>query len=139
MAMEIKQVTDPAFGAYGKIITGYDCGELLAAMEQTPVPEDTIYVASDAGVEKLPVCRHFELCCLKSRRQKLLAVPPPTQNFPVRQRYHCLLIHLLLPDRTVLLSEASLPSAPHKYSRCPQHKEDLILKHRLHFVLIIFS
>ena len=60
MAMEIKQVTDPAFGAYGKIITGYDCGELLAAMEQTPVPEDTIYVASDAGMEKLPVCRLIE-------------------------------------------------------------------------------
>ena len=60
MAMEIKQVTDPAFGAYGKIITGYDCSELLAAMEQTPVPEDTIYVASDAGMEKLPVCRLTE-------------------------------------------------------------------------------
>ncbi len=60
MAMEIKQVTDPAFGAYGKIITGYDCSELLAAMEQTPVPEDTIYVASDAGMEKLPVCRLIE-------------------------------------------------------------------------------
>ena len=60
MAMEIKQVTDPAFGAYGKIITGYGCGELLAAMEQTPVPEDTIYVASDAGMEKLPVCRLIE-------------------------------------------------------------------------------
>ncbi len=60
MAMEIKQVTDLAFGAYGKIITGYDCSELLAAMEQTPVPEDTIYVASDAGMEKLPVCRLIE-------------------------------------------------------------------------------
>ena len=29
-------------------------------MEQTPVPEDTIYVASDAGMEKLPVCRLIE-------------------------------------------------------------------------------
>ena len=41
--MEIKKVTDPAFKPYGKVITGYDCGELLKAMEQTPLPEDTIH------------------------------------------------------------------------------------------------
>ncbi len=32
--MEIKKVTDPAFKPYGKVITGYDCGELLKATRQ---------------------------------------------------------------------------------------------------------
>ena len=53
--MEIKKVTNPAFKPYGKVITGYDCGELLKAMEQTPLPEGVIYVCllytSDAADE----------------------------------------------------------------------------------------
>ena len=55
--MNIKKVTDPSFGVYGKVITGYDCGELLAAMEKTPLPADTVYVPSDPELEVLPVCQ----------------------------------------------------------------------------------
>lgn len=58
--MEIKNVTDPAFGVYGKIITGYDCAELLGAMERTPVPEDVVYVASVPELESLSVAKMLE-------------------------------------------------------------------------------
>ncbi|MDO5418263.1 MAG: DUF4867 family protein [Lachnospiraceae bacterium] len=58
--MEIKNITDPAWNAYGKVVTGYDCSELLAAMEKTPVPEDVTYVASAEELEKLDVCRRME-------------------------------------------------------------------------------
>ncbi len=57
--MNIKKVTDPSFAVYGKVVTGYDCGELLAAMEKTPLPADTVYVPSDPDLEALPVCRQM--------------------------------------------------------------------------------
>ena len=59
--MEIKKVTNPAFKPYGKVITGYDCGELLKAMEQTPLPEEVIYVASVPELEQLEVCQNTTL------------------------------------------------------------------------------
>lgn len=58
--MEIKNVTDPSFRKYGQVVTGYDCKELLAAMEKTPLPEDVIYVPSVKELEELPVCRQME-------------------------------------------------------------------------------
>lgn len=58
--MEIKKVTDPAFKAYGKVVSGYDLSQLLQAMEKTPLPEDTIYVPSDSQLESLFVCRQME-------------------------------------------------------------------------------
>lgn len=54
--MEIKNVADPSFGVYGRVVDGYDCAELLAAMEKTPLPENTVYVPSDPELEALPVC-----------------------------------------------------------------------------------
>ena len=60
MEMEIKKVTDPAFKAYGKVVSGYDLSQLLQAMEKTPLPEDTIYVPSDPQLESLFVCRQME-------------------------------------------------------------------------------
>ena len=58
--MNIKKVTDPEFKAYGKVVRGYDCRELLEAMEKTPLPEDVIYVASvkeleERGIECEPI------------------------------------------------------------------------------------
>ncbi len=53
--MEIKKVTDPAFRRYGKVITGVDFSELVEKLADTPCPDDVIYVASDAELEKLPV------------------------------------------------------------------------------------
>ena len=58
--MEIEKVTDPEFKVYGKIVTGYDCGELLKAMGQTPVPEDVVYVASDRELEGLEVSKRIQ-------------------------------------------------------------------------------
>lgn len=51
MGMLVKKVTDPAFRAYGKIISGYDLKELLEAMENTPLPEDVVYVPSEKALE----------------------------------------------------------------------------------------
>ena len=60
MGMQIKSITDPSFKAYGKIVTGYDCGELLKEMEKTPVPEDVIYVPSVPELEALSVAGEIE-------------------------------------------------------------------------------
>ena len=58
--MEIKKVTDPAFKAYGKVITGFDLTELLAEMEKTPLAEDVVYVPSVEALEALPVAKQIE-------------------------------------------------------------------------------
>ena len=58
--MEIKKVTDPEFRAYGQVVDGYDCKERLAAMEQTPLSEDVVYVASVKELEDLPVAEMME-------------------------------------------------------------------------------
>lgn len=60
MGMTIKQVTDPAFKVYGKIITGYDLDGLLKEMEKTPLPEDVIYIPSIPELEALPVAKELE-------------------------------------------------------------------------------
>lgn len=53
--MNYKCVTDPEFQSYGRVIRGYDLTGLLAAMEQTPVPEDVVYVASVPDLERLEI------------------------------------------------------------------------------------
>lgn len=60
MGLEIKKITDPAFKAYGRIVTGYDCEELLKKMGETPLPQDVIYVASVTELEALPVAGEIE-------------------------------------------------------------------------------
>lgn len=60
MGLEIKPVTDPAFGSYGKVITGYNVEELLEQMAKTPLPEEVIYVASVDTLQSLPVCQEME-------------------------------------------------------------------------------
>ncbi len=60
MGLEIKPVTDKAFGAYGKIVTGYEIGDLLKKMEETPLPEDVVYVASVQELEELSACKEME-------------------------------------------------------------------------------
>lgn len=51
--MVIQKVTDAAFGRYGKVIKGLQCGDIIEAMKATPVPEDVTYVAS---VPELEAC-----------------------------------------------------------------------------------
>ena len=54
--MEIRKVTDPSFGVYGKVLKGYGFDRLLKEMGHTPVPDDgVIYVASVEELEGLPV------------------------------------------------------------------------------------
>ncbi len=60
MGLTIKSVTDPAFQTYGKVVTGYDAGELLEKMKETPLPEDVVYVPSIAELEELAVSREME-------------------------------------------------------------------------------
>ncbi len=50
--MEIKKVTDPEFAAYGKVLEGYDLGELVKTLENaTPLPDGVEYVASCPDLE----------------------------------------------------------------------------------------
>lgn len=58
--MQIKKVTDPSFRKYGKIMTGYEIGEILWEMEHTPLPDDVIYVPSDETMETLAVAKQIE-------------------------------------------------------------------------------
>lgn len=58
--MEIKKVTDSSFAPYGRVVTGYDCRELLEKMGETPLPEDVVYVPSDAGLEALAVAAELQ-------------------------------------------------------------------------------
>ncbi len=54
--MKIASVFDPEFKAYGKVLTGYDTTELLAAMETIALPEEgTAYQPSIELLEKVPV------------------------------------------------------------------------------------
>ena len=45
--MKIYSVTDERFKTYGRVVTGIDFSELCKAMEETPCPEDVIYVPGD--------------------------------------------------------------------------------------------
>ena len=61
MGLEIKSVYSPEFGTYGRVIDGYDCEELLQKMkEHTPVPEDIVYVPSDAVLEGIEAVKAVE-------------------------------------------------------------------------------
>ena len=60
MGMDIKQVTDPAFRSYGKVIKGYQVQELMEKMKETPLPEEVTYVPSVKELESLFVSREME-------------------------------------------------------------------------------
>lgn len=60
MGLAIKPVTDPAFRVYGRVIEGYETGELLDRMKETPLPEDVIYVPSVPELEELEVSCEIE-------------------------------------------------------------------------------
>ena len=59
--MKIQKVTDSAFKKYGKVVTEVSFTEILKEMENTPLPEDVVYVPSVKEMEDLPeaeeVCR----------------------------------------------------------------------------------
>ena len=51
--MKIQNVSDAAFKKYGKVITGLDCSDIIAAMAETHCPENVVYVP---GAESLESC-----------------------------------------------------------------------------------
>ncbi|MDO4260929.1 MAG: DUF4867 family protein [Eubacteriales bacterium] len=54
--MEIRQITDPAFRKYGRVVQGIDFSGLTEALRtKTPLGEDVAYEPSVAGLEELPV------------------------------------------------------------------------------------
>ena len=57
--MKIYSVTDERFRTYGRVVTGIDFSELCRAMEETPCPEDVIYVPGDQKLEALPVMKEL--------------------------------------------------------------------------------
>ena len=54
--MKIESVFDPAFAAYGHVVTGMEeaNAEILAALARTPLPEATDYYAEDPDLQELP-------------------------------------------------------------------------------------
>lgn len=59
MKMTIRNVNEPEFSTYGRVIRGYDVSGLMEAMKKTPLPDDVTYVASVPELEILPEA--FEL------------------------------------------------------------------------------
>jgi hypothetical protein len=60
MELAVKPVTDEAFRTYGKVITGYEIGDLLEKMGSTPLPDDVTYVPSVKELEELTVTKEIE-------------------------------------------------------------------------------
>ena len=61
--MKIYSVSDPEFRPYGKVLTGYDTTELVAAMNAIPLPENG--TAYEPAIASLEACRIFK--CLGNR------------------------------------------------------------------------
>ena len=57
----VKPVTDPAFSRFGRIVDEIDCSDLCKRLrENSPLPNDTIYVASADALENGPEKAAFE-------------------------------------------------------------------------------
>lgn len=59
--MEIYHVEDKKFKKYGRVVKGIDFTGLVSALEQTPCPEDVVYVAGVPELEALPVMRELKV------------------------------------------------------------------------------
>lgn len=53
--MNLIQVTDEKFKKYGRVLRDVDFTELIAAMQNTPLPDEVVYVASVPELEAIPV------------------------------------------------------------------------------------
>lgn len=61
MSIRIWNINDENFSKYGRILTkNYDIEELLKSMEETPIPEDVIYVPSDKKLESCSIAKIFQ-------------------------------------------------------------------------------
>lgn len=57
--MKILSVTDEEFKKYGRIVDNVDFSELVKAMQETPCPENVVYVPGDAKLEALSVAKEI--------------------------------------------------------------------------------
>lgn len=57
--MKVYQITSEKFRKYGRILN-LDTGELMEAMENTPLPKDVIYEPSIAVLEKLAIAEELK-------------------------------------------------------------------------------
>lgn len=58
--MVIKNVSNQAFKKYGRVLDGYEITEIVKEMENTPLPEDVIYVPSVEAMENLGEAAAFK-------------------------------------------------------------------------------
>ncbi len=59
--MEIKKITDPAFGKYGRIVQGIDFSDLVEAIKrETPLPEGVAYEPSIAALEATEAAKELQ-------------------------------------------------------------------------------
>lgn len=59
--MKVLSITDPKFRKYGKVVTNVDFSELVEAMQNTPLPENVVYLPSVAELEALPVFEDLKI------------------------------------------------------------------------------
>lgn len=56
--MNIASVYHPTFAPYGKVLVGYETGQLIKTLETaTPLPEGVTYVPAQPELEALPIAR----------------------------------------------------------------------------------
>lgn len=59
--MEIKKITDPAFGKYGRVVQGIDFSDLVEAIKkETPLPEGVAYEPSIAALEATSAAKELQ-------------------------------------------------------------------------------
>ncbi len=59
--MKVNSIYDTRFSRYGRVVEGYDFSQLIARMNQLPMPLQGIeYVASDPQLEQLPIFADFQ-------------------------------------------------------------------------------
>ncbi len=58
--MELISIFDPGFREYGRIVTEFDCTELLETMKTSPVPENVLYIPSVPELEALPIFKQLQ-------------------------------------------------------------------------------
>ena len=58
--IKIQNINDASYKRFGKVVKDIDFSDLIAAMEQTPCPDDVVYVASEAALEATKGAEKFQ-------------------------------------------------------------------------------
>lgn len=51
--MKLQKVTDQKFCAYGRILNGLHCGDMIQAVKSMAIPRETVYKPSDTELERM--------------------------------------------------------------------------------------